>query len=159
MKTILKNLKHRTIPNGEYLLTFWGGIENNGLATRALGTESRNFWFETREERDRAEAALKDFGESVGEFVATSVSDGPGAIKQTVAKMDLVYKGKKYKFEYNFGYGHPIEAAEYIFQHGNYACDCNRSMFLAGMGYTITGLEGEGCGDEIEMENFRVELV
>lgn len=67
---------------------------------------------------------------------------------RTVAKMVFVYKGKEYPYQMDFGYGYPVAGAEYMFKEGNYACDCNRSMFI--------GLPEMRCGNKIKMKDFVV---
>lgn len=72
----------------------------------------------------------------------------------TIAKMVLVYDTIPYPYEYNFGYGYSEEAAHYMFEDGNYSCDCNRSMFLKSKyGNIIKELD---CGHTIQLEDFRV---
>ena len=36
----------------EFYLKFWGQIEADGYATEQLGTENRDFWFDSEGERD-----------------------------------------------------------------------------------------------------------
>jgi hypothetical protein len=44
--------------------------------------------------------------------------------------VDARFKGKRYTFEYDYGPGYPVESAEYMFEDGNYSCNCNLSRFI-----------------------------
>jgi len=140
---------------GEYYLTFWGEIENDGLATAKFGAE-RNYWFETQEERDIFRANVSMFAKAAGKIVCFSEADGPLALKRTIAKMTLVYGAQRYPYEYDFGYGYEAYGAEYMFFDGNYGCDCNRSLFLQ-RAYPDAGIPELGCGEEIAIEGFEIE--
>ncbi len=74
-----------------------------------------------------------------------------------VAVMDMTYNGKLYPFEFEFQDDISIDVAEYIFIDGNYACDCNRSMFLSEK-YPDEDIQELDCGDTIEVSNFRIEI-
>lgn len=74
------------------------------------------------------------------------------ATKHTVAHMTLrLADGRAFAYKCDFGPGYDSEAARYMWLDGNYSCDCNRSLFLAGY-----GVEEMGCGDTITLEDFRV---
>ena len=52
--------------------------------------------------------------------------EGPDVRKRTVARMTFTLPdGRAFPFEFDFGYGYPVDAAEYMFEDGNYSCDCN----------------------------------
>lgn len=140
---------------GEYHLKFWGGIENDGLATAKFGPE-RDFWFATPEERARFKAEVSLFAHAAGQIVCFGEHEGPLALKRTIAKMTLTHDGKRYPYEYDFGYGYPAHGAEFMFFDGNYGCDCNRSLFL-GRAYPDARIEELECGDSIGVEDFEVE--
>lgn len=73
---------------------------------------------------------------------------------RTIANMTMIMPdGREFDYSFDFGYAYPIDAAEYMFLKGNYACDCNRSMFLAQAGHDVIEMN---CGDEISLRNFRV---
>lgn len=48
----------------------------------------------------------------------------------TIVNAIFKYRGVEYPIEYNFGPDYNQESALYMFEDGNYACDCNRSIFL-----------------------------
>jgi hypothetical protein len=73
---------------------------------------------------------------------------------RTVATMVFVLPdGKRQDYVYDFGYGYPKDSAMYMFEDGNYSCDCNRSLFLSRIGVDIEELN---CGDTIQMENLQI---
>lgn len=71
--------------------------------------------------------------------------------KRTVAVVELrAPGGQVVRTEQDFGYGYPSHQAQYMYEEGNYSCDCNRSVFM--------GIEpGMSCGETIEMVSFKVE--
>lgn len=141
---------------GEYHLFFWGGIENDGLATAKFGPE-RNYWFATPEERARFKAQVSLFAHAAGQIVCFNESDGPLALKRTVAKMVLIHDGKRYPYEEDFGYGYPAHGADFMFHEGNYSCDCNLSRFIRRTHADADVPEME-CGETIGVEDFEVEF-
>lgn len=73
---------------------------------------------------------------------------------RTVARMKLrLPDGRVFPLENDFGPGYPVEAAEYMFMDGNYACDCNRTLMLARAGHPVEEVD---CGDTVEMTDFVV---
>ena len=73
---------------------------------------------------------------------------------RTVAFMSLITPdGSEYAYCDDFGYGYSAGSARYMYEEGNYSCDCNRSEFLRNLGVPIDELD---CGDTIEMKNFFV---
>lgn len=74
-----------------------------------------------------------------------------------VATVSLKYKDKTYIFDYDFGEDYSVEGAEFMFEDGNYSCDCNRSMFIKR--YCDKNFEEMDCGEEIELVNLRVKKI
>jgi len=72
----------------------------------------------------------------------------------TTVTMVFVYNGNEYPYEYDFDVEYPEEAAHYMFEDGNYSCDCNRSTFLhSKYGDVIPCMD---CGNTIGMKDFKV---
>lgn len=72
----------------------------------------------------------------------------------TVAKLKVEYQGKEYEFEKNLGPDVTEEVAEFMFEDGNYSCDCNLSLFLAEKYPDFPELD---CGnDQIEILSIEV---
>lgn len=140
---------------GEYHLFFWGGIENDGLATAKFGPE-RNYWFATPEERARFKGKVALFAHGAGHTVCFNENEGPLALKRTVAKMVLIHDGKRYPYEQDFGYGYPAYGADFMFSEGNYSCDCNLSNFIRRTHANADVPEME-CGYTIGIEDFEID--
>jgi hypothetical protein len=69
--------------------------------------------------------------------------------KRTVAFVTLKYGDNIYKFEYDFGYEYEKECAKFMFEEGNYSCDCNKSLFINR--HCDDKFKELDCGDEIEL--------
>lgn len=138
-----------------FYLTFWGSFQCDGLATKLLGTEVRDFWFETANERGQFRERVEGLADEHGRTVVFSESNGPLSLKRTVAVMVLRHEGRDYDLEYDFGFGYPPEDAYFMFHEGNYSCDCNRSIFLHERYSEVPELEA--CGDTINMMRFDIE--
>ncbi len=140
----------------EYYLGSWGGVYNDDLIAKTLGITERDFWFDNTEERENFKSKLKAVADTHGECIVFKDGEGFDVRKRTVAKMVMAFpNGKKYPFEYDFGYAYKPESAEFMFFDGNYSCDCNKSNFISDKYPEITKME---CGDEIILEDFKVVL-
>ena len=80
--------------------------------------------------------------------------EGDDADKLTVYTVTLkLPDGRTHNITHNFGYGYPVDSAEFMFEEGNYSCDCNKSLFLQQQGFDI---DEQPCGDEITIETFKI---
>lgn len=52
--------------------------------------------------------------------------------------------------------GESAEVVRFMYEEGNYSCDCSRSGFIRAADPTFPELP---CGEAIEMEDFKIELV
>jgi hypothetical protein len=137
----------------EYMLHTWGGFYNKEHQEKH-GYKKGYFGFDTKEAREAYISELKEVEQRLKAFcLAISTEEGEHVRYRTIAKIVFVYQGKEYPYEYDFGFAYPAESAEYMFSEGNYACDCNRSLFLSRINDDFPELE---CGDEIEMKSFEV---
>jgi hypothetical protein len=136
-------------------ICYWGGVRNHDVASRFLGTDQQDFWFDTAAERAAFRKRLQQFADSVGRCVVFVENDGELAQKQTFAVMLFKFNGKEYPLEYDFGIGYGAQSAEFMWEEGNYSCDCNRSKFLHEKYPEIP--ESDDCGDSIELISFKVE--
>jgi len=136
----------------EYLLHTWGGFYNDEHKAKH-GLEPGYFWFDTAEERKRFLDELREVEKKYNaRCLASSFEEGKHVRYRTIARMKLIYKGKKYLYEDDFGFGYPVDAAEFQWTENNYSCDCNRSLFLnRKYGDEIPELN---CGDTIIMKDF-----
>ena len=139
----------------QYLLHFWGQIENDNLVERELGIRDKYLWFPTRELRDTLKARIDDVAKKYGVMVVFGEEEGETVHLRTVAHAVFEYRGKNYSIDYDFGYGYQRSLAKYMFEDGNYACDCNRSMFINKKYPEVAKTK---CGHDIEMVKFTVSL-
>jgi hypothetical protein len=144
-------------PQYEYLLKFWGQIENDNLVEKELGVKEKNFWFKTKEERRMMKSLIENIAKRNNVIVAFSEEEGMKVRYKTIAKMILEYEGIDYPYEYDFGYGYPANSAQFMFEDGNYSCDCNRSLFLAdAYPQNFKRDEELECGDKITMKSLTI---
>lgn len=138
----------------EYMLHTWGGFYNEQYRHPH---KPGYFFFDTMEELRNYLSDLEKVEKQLNaRMLAYTIEEGTHVRYRTIAKMNLVYKGTEYPFEYDFGYGYPIESAEFMFQDGNYACDCNRSIFLH---EAYPEVPEKDCGHTIIDKDFEVLLV
>ena len=138
----------------EYLLHTWGGFYNEEYIT-VHKEKPGYFFFDTKEELN---SYLKKLQYIERVMKATRlmyvIEEGYKVRYKTIAKMDFIYKNKIYKHKEDFGYAYSPDTARFMFELGNYSCDCNRSNFIRrNYGLVIPKLE---CGDQIEMENLEI---
>lgn len=138
----------------EYMLHTWGGFYNKENYKKH-GKKDGYFFFNTMDELQKYLNELKYIEKRLSAFMlATNIVEGKHVRYKTIAKMKMNYKGKIYDYEHDFGYAYPVESAEFMFFDGNYACDCNKSMFLR---EKYKGKIHEStCGIEIEITEFEV---
>ena len=137
----------------EYLLHTWGGFYNEEHKAKH-GLEPGYFWFSTTDERQKFLDNLKEVEKKYdAHYLASSFEEGKHVRYRTIARMKLVYNGKEYPYEYDFGFGYPVESAHYMLEDGNYSCDCNKSLFLSRIHEEVPELN---CGGTIETRDFIV---
>jgi hypothetical protein len=140
----------------EYMIQIWGGAWNKDAEPsieKDLGIKSGYYYFDTEQELQDFEKKLIPY-EHLG--LARDRKHGIMSHKRTIAICTFQYKGKEYVIDYDFGYEYEEESAHFMFEDGNYSCDCNRSMFIARK-YGVDVMEELDCGDEIEMVDFKIE--
>jgi hypothetical protein len=142
----------------EYLLTFWGSLQDTGTIEREFGSSECNYWFASAAERARMEARLYALAAETKSKVVVAKYEGTSTRLRTIAKIVFVYNGVEYKIEQDFGFGYPPESALYMFEEGNFSCDCNRSIFIGEQNPHFPSGELE-CGDEITMKYIDVVLL
>lgn len=66
------------------------------------------------------------------------------------ASVVLRHRAREYAFIMDFApIDYCIGSAKYIFEEGNYSCDCNRAIFISR--YCNTRFPDMDCGDTIEL--------
>jgi len=139
----------------EYSLYFWGQIENDNLIEKELGIKEKNFWFSSAEDREAMRQKLNAVADKHNVMIVFAEYEGRTVRMRTVAKPVFEFEGKQYPLSVDFGYGFPAESAEYMFDDGNYSCDCNRSTFIQ---RKFPEFSEMGCGDKIKMVSLDIAL-
>lgn len=150
METIKTNSKY------EYYLQFWGGVQNKdqNWIVKDLGIYENDFWFDSEKERLDFKIKLFDVAKKHGSMIMFDEKEGINVRIKTIATMRFLHpNGKLYYYREDFGYAYPKDSAKYIFEDGNYSCDCNRSLFLSRSHKEVEEME---CGDEIKMFHLKV---
>lgn len=140
----------------EYHLKFWGQADKK--IEKKLGMNTKDFWFSSKEERTKFKEKIRKY--SGDQTVAISENEGEDVRKRTVAVIVAEFKNKVYSFEHDFGFGYPVESAEFMFEDGNYSCNCNLSSFIQEKNPEFPKLEclGDDEGNEIEYIKLEIEL-
>ena len=76
--------------------------------------------------------------------------------KRTIFVADMKYKDNTFTIHYDLGYDFPDVAAVFLFEEGNYSCDCNRSSIIR-KEYGKNAIEQLNCGENIEMIDYHIE--
>lgn len=140
----------------EYHLKYWGGVDNEKWIERDLGINQHDFWFKSAAERDIFREKLQAVADRRRECIVFFQSEGVDVRKRTIANMNLrLPDGRVFKHRYDFGFGYDPGAAEFMYFDGNYACDCNKSIFLSCEYPEISEFK---CGSSIKIEDFNVTL-
>jgi hypothetical protein len=141
----------------EYMIQIWGGAWNRDAEPsieKDLGIKEGYYYFDTEKE-------LQDFEKKLDKYshlgLAKDKKHGIMNHKRTIAVCTFKYKDKEYIIDYDFGYEYPKESAEFMFSDGNYACDCNRSVFI--QRYCEPSFPEMDCGNKIELLGLKVRFV
>lgn len=138
----------------EYLLHTWGGFYNPEYQ-QIHGKKEGYFFFDTMKELQDYLHELRLIEKALDAFqLMSSIYEGRHVRYRTVAKMKFVFEGNEYEYEEDFGYGLEVDHAEWMFYEGNYACDCNRSLFIRRTYGDV--IEQKECGREIIAKDFQV---
>ena len=133
----------------EYFVKFWGGadpyIENE------LGIKENNHWFDTKKEREEFIDKLRPFSRY---GLAMDTQEGSLTHKRTIAKVKVEYENKEHEITQDFGYEYPEGGVLFMFEDGDYACDCNLSLFLNRQDSTFKRMD---CGNKIKIKDIKVE--
>lgn len=135
----------------EFFLHFWGGSEPH--IARDLGIKENIYYFNSKQERDDLMARLKPY-EKHG--LVYDLKEGEMTHKRTIANVVLRHNGHTYGYEHDFGYEYEPGSVEYMYEDGNYGCDCNRSAFIAQM--VEPTFEKLDCGHTIELVSLTCHL-
>jgi hypothetical protein len=135
----------------EYFLKFWGAEETD--IVKKYDIKDTNFWFNTWEEREAVKRKILGISKNLG------ISEEEGSHlthRETIACITLGYKKKKYYFEESFGFEYPLDSVYYMFEHGNFSCDCNKSQFI--QQYCDKKFPELDCGNLIDLVDIKIKL-
>lgn len=141
----------------EYYLNFWGQVQNDKLVEKELGITDSDFWFDSKWEREQVRNTLQAVADKHNVIIAFAEEEGVSSYirKAPIAKVLLGYKGKHYNIEMDYHPGYPEHTIRFMFEEGNYCCDCNRSIFIQEQ--CDENFKELDCGDEIELMKLEVE--
>lgn len=139
----------------EYMFHTWGGFYNKQHKD-IHGKEEGYFFFDTKEDRERYLNDLLNIEKQLNAIrLVYTFEEGNNVRYKTIAKMQLLYNNKWYDFSYDFGHAYSEKNAHFMFHEGNYACDCNKLLFLNEAYGDEIQINGN-CGGNIEIRNFEV---
>jgi hypothetical protein len=86
------------------------------------------------------------------------------ADKRTVLTASILFEGKEYEVRIDLGLNYPAGAAAYMWEKGNYGCDCNRRLAIAQRYPGVTDAQicddvTNPCGETIPLTACRIEVV
>ena len=127
----------------------------NPSIEKDLGIKESYHYFKTKEERDRFLKLIKQYS---SQGLVWDLREGEMTHKRTIFVADLKYKDMVYTIHCDFGYEYPEEEAIFMFEDGNYSCDCNRSLIIQDE-YGENAIDELDCGEEIKMVNYHLEYL
>lgn len=136
----------------EYMAQVWGGFFNKENF-KIHNIKPGYYFFNNENERKEFIENLQKQEKLYG-ILAISLSEGNNLRYRTIAKCIFKYKNKIFNIDYDFGFAYSYESALYMFNDGNYSCDCNRSVFISEKYKNFPELD---CGEEIKLLNISVE--
>ncbi len=138
-----------------FMLHIWGGFFNDEHQEKH-GIEEGYYWFKNARERAEFLAELQVVEAHLdARMLAYTMKNGSWTRRETTASMVFVFNGKEYPHQHTWGYGYPVSAAHFMFEEGNYSCDCNKSLMIGRDGVDFPEMD---CGDEIKLKDFKVTL-
>ena len=142
----------------EYMVHIWGGAWNsdaNPSIEKDLGIKDGYHYFKTEKEKNEfCENLHNPKYENQGIMITEKY--GVMSHKRTIFVGTFKYKDKEFVVHTDFGYEFEEETAIFMFEDGNYSCDCNRSLFIQ-REYGEDAIPSLDCGTEIEMLEYHFE--
>ena len=144
----------------EYMVHIWGGAWNsnaNPSIEKDLGIKDGYHYFKTEEEKNEF---CKLLSNPIYRNQGIVIREEYGFMthKRTIFVGTFEYKDKEFVLHYDFGYEYPEDSAIFMFEEGNYSCDCNRSLFIQEE-YDEDAIPELDCGDEIELLEYHFEYL
>lgn len=144
----------------EYMVHIWGGAWSEDAKPsieKDLGIKEGYHYFKTEEERDSFLKLVKQEKYS-NQGLGLDLREGEMTHKRTVFVGDFKYKDRVFTIHYDFGYEYPEERAIFMFEDGNYSCDCNRSLIIQEE-YGEDAIDELDCGEKIELIDYHIEYL
>lgn len=143
----------------EHMVHIWGGAWNSDACPSIendLGIEEGYHYFKSEKAKD---AFLRLLNNPAYKMQGLMIDEKYGEMRheRTVFVGILEYRGERYTIHCDFGYEYPEEVAINKFLNGDYACDCNRSLFIR-REYEDAVPELE-CGEKIKLIGWHIEYV
>lgn len=148
------------MPEPQYLLRVWGRDQDQVREARTPDAVEEQrvlcYWFDTPAERAAFLASWPDW--HVVRDCTDPGIDWDGEVVEprmrTVAHVVLRQpSGEVTEFDYDFGFGYTEHAARYMWEEGNYSCDCNKRLIAK---LLASDEEENPCGDTIALESLTV---
>lgn len=142
----------------EYMVHIWGGAFNpDALPSleRDHGITEGYYYFSTEKEKDDFISLVRQPQYS-DQGLMTDIKYGEMSHKRTIFVGTLKYQDKKFIIHYDFGYEFEKERAIFMFENGDYSCDCNRSLFIR-KEYGDDSIPELYCGDGIKLIDYYFE--
>ncbi len=143
-------MTHTQTPTaGLPLLRFWGRDAKRFADTFPLvpneDGEVYAVWFRDEPAREAFMRLITD------ECIVRGPVDNDHAHLITRATVTLRVNGKDYTYSQSFGFGYPESAVHYMYEMGNYSCNCNRRQFIQQECDATFEPDAENCGDDITL--------
>lgn len=136
---------------------YWGEVAQSQAFLDEIRNAGKDNWFASQEDAMLFLDRLKDAAFNLDLNLAYTIDLDEKPYHRLIATMDLIVpSGERVEYAYDFGHCYDVEAAEYMFSEGNYACDCNRSRCI---GEALPDFKELECGETIEMENFKTAYI
>ena len=142
----------------EYMVHIWGGAWNedaNPSIEKDLGIKEGYYYFDTEEEKNEFCKPL-DNPIYLKQGIARDIKYGIMNHKRTIFVGTFKYKDKEFVLRYDLGYEYSLDDAIFYFKHGNFSCDCNRSLAIR-WEYGEDAIPELDCGNEIKMTEYHIE--
>ena len=142
----------------EYMVHIWGGAWNsdaNPSIEKDLGIKEGYHYFNTEEEKNEFCKHLRN-PKYYKQGLMIDEKYGVMSHKRTIFVGIFEYQDKEFIIHYDFGYEYEEKRAIFMFEDGNYCCDCNRSLFIR-REYGEDAIPFLKCGYEIKLLTYHFE--
>lgn len=143
-----------------FMLHAWGGFYNTEHREKHREVPGYR-WFPTAAERQMEASRLEALEEiHQARRLMLAFRDGRQSRIRRKAVFVLSCEGQEYRCEEDFGFGLDDKRIRYMFNVGNYACDCNRMAFLHANHpdvFSEDRADHAVCGSDIKLVSLTIE--